>query len=74
MNASESKQGIGSALLQEFSQAARVQGAKRIFLEVRESNSPARGLYEKLGFTRDGERSAYYSDPVEDAILYSLTL
>ncbi len=74
VNAVTSRQGIGSALLEELSQAARQGGAKRIFLEVRESNLPARGLYEKLGFTRDGERVAYYSDPTENAILYSLKL
>ena len=69
-----SRQGIGSALLEELSQAARQGGAKRIFLEVRESNTPARALYQKLGFQRDGQRDAYYSNPVERAILYSLTL
>lgn len=74
VNAAESRQGIASTLLQEVSQAARARGAKRIFLEVREFNSAARGLYEKLGFQCDGERSAYYSDPSENAILYSLTL
>jgi [ribosomal protein S18]-alanine N-acetyltransferase len=74
VNAAESRQGIASTLLQELPQAARSQGAKRIFLEVRESNSAARGLYEKFGFHRDGERGAYYSDPIENAILYSLTL
>lgn len=70
----DSRQGIGSALLEELSQAARQGSAKRIFLEVRESNLPARAFYERLGFQRDGERVAYYSDPVERAILYSLTL
>jgi len=70
----ETRHGIGSALLEELSQAARSHGAKRIFLEVRESNLPARSLYEKLGFTRDAERVAYYSDPTENAILYSLKL
>lgn len=69
-----SRQGIGSALLAELSHAARQRGAKRIFLEVRESNLPARALYERLGFQRDGERGSYYSDPVENAMLYSLTL
>jgi [ribosomal protein S18]-alanine N-acetyltransferase len=74
VSASESRQGIGSALLQELSQAARSRGVGRISLEVRESNLAARGLYEKLGFTRDGERVGYYSGPTENAILYSLTL
>lgn len=74
VTASKSRQGIGSALLEELSQAARGKSVKRIFLEVRESNLPARHLYEKRGFSRDGERSSYYSDPTENAILYSLTL
>ncbi|HKR84300.1 MAG TPA: ribosomal protein S18-alanine N-acetyltransferase [Terriglobales bacterium] len=70
----EIRQGIGSLLLQELSGIARTRGIHRMFLEVRESNSAARGLYEKRGFARDGERMAYYSDPVEKAILYALKL
>ncbi|HXU15034.1 MAG TPA: ribosomal protein S18-alanine N-acetyltransferase [Terriglobales bacterium] len=70
----EIRQGIGSLLLQELSGIARTRGIHRIFLEVRESNSAARELYEKGGFARDGERSAYYSDPVEKAILYARRL
>lgn len=33
-----------------------------IWLEVHESNSPARNLYGKLGFTQKGVRKNYYSD------------
>lgn len=69
-----SRQGIGSTLLQELCDAARSGGVRRIFLEVRESNLAARRLYEKCGFTQDGQRAAYYSDPVEPAMLYSLQL
>ena len=32
-------------------------------------NSGAIRLYERSGFTRDGIRKGYYSDPVEDALL-----
>ena len=39
------------------------------FLEVRESNQPARLLYAKLGFQPVGRRVAYYHDPVEDALI-----
>ena len=74
VNPDDVRQGIGSTLLQEFSDTARTRGIHRIFLEVRESNLAARRLYEKSGFACDGERRAYYSDPVEKAILYSLQL
>ncbi len=44
--------------------------ASNIFLEVRESNLPARRLYEKHGFRETGRRRNYYQNPSEDAILY----
>jgi len=68
------RQGIGSTLVQELCHAARSRGVHRIFLEVRESNRAARALYESCGFTLNGQRAAYYSDPVEPAMLYSLQL
>lgn len=40
-----------------------------IHLEVRVGNETAIRLYERMGFTGDGIRKAYYSDPVEDALL-----
>lgn len=45
-----------------------------IFLEVRESNLPARRLYEKHGFRQTGRRCNYYQSPPEDAVLYSRPL
>jgi ribosomal protein S18 acetylase RimI-like enzyme/glycosyltransferase involved in cell wall biosynthesis len=39
------------------------------FLEVRESNAPARRLYEGLGFQAVGERPAYYDNPTETGIV-----
>ena len=43
----------------------------QIFLEVRQSNSAAISLYQKFGFTIDGERKHYYRDNNETAILMS---
>ena len=74
VNPGEARQGIGSSLLQELLNSARARGIHRVLLEVRESNFAARGLYEKLGFSCGGERSAYYRNPIEKAILYSLGL
>ncbi len=40
-----------------------------ITLEVRESNAPARKLYEKLGFEIAGRRKNFYEGPAEDAVI-----
>jgi len=66
------RRGIASELMRELIQRARSAAASAILLEVRESNRAARGLYEKHGFREVGRRSAYYAEPVEDSILYSL--
>lgn len=38
-------------------------------LEVRLSNMPAIGLYEKMGFLTVGRRPGYYHNPREDALI-----
>jgi len=63
--------GVASALLRHiFREGARL-GAVRATLEVRRSNDPARLLYERFGFSMAGTRRAYYTKPVEDAIVLS---
>jgi ribosomal-protein-alanine N-acetyltransferase len=47
-------------------------GVSRVYLEVRPSNTPARALYESLGFEEGGRRPGYYGD--EDALLMTLDL
>ena len=66
------RRGIANELVRELIQRAQNEAASAILLEVRESNLPARRLYEKHGFREVGRRRAYYRDPVEDAILYAL--
>ncbi len=63
------RQGIGDRLIQEVLRQARERGVADIFLEVRESNVAARGLYAKWGFTEAGRRAKYYRDPEEDAVV-----
>ena len=63
------KKGVGYALVSAFTADATLRGAKKLFLEVRESNAPARGLYEKAGFTFLSVRKKYYSDG-ENAFVY----
>ncbi len=59
------EQGIGARLLEHA--VASFPG--QWFLEVRESNEPARRLYSKLGFQAAGRRPRYYHDPIEDALI-----
>ena len=44
-------------------------GVERFSLEVRASNTPAIGLYRKLGFRQEGLRKGYYENPREDALI-----
>jgi [ribosomal protein S18]-alanine N-acetyltransferase len=63
------KRGIGRRLMAAALQEATASGARRVFLEVRESNAGARAFYAGLGFSQDGRRRNYYRDPPEDALL-----
>lgn len=66
--------GIGSLLLAAMLDCAVTLGADTAYLEVRESNTPARGLYGKYGFVPLGIRRNYYSKPTEHAVVMQKTL
>ncbi len=68
------RQGVGAALIRELMKRAGEKDGSVIYLEVREKNQAARGLYEKLGFVPVGKRKDYYKYPTDDAVLYTLTL
>jgi ribosomal-protein-alanine N-acetyltransferase len=68
------KRGIGRMLIGELLTCARETGLRSIFLEVRESNTAAIALYSGFGFETAGRRKNYYQNPVEDALLMTLTL
>src|ERR1700691_1198498 len=51
------RRGLGARLLGEFLNTARSRGRTAVLLEVRESNSAARCLYEKLAFRESGRRA-----------------
>lgn len=68
------RRGIGAALLRAVLAEANSAGIAEFILEVRESNLPARQLYERIGFTEVSQRKNYYQGPLEHAILYRLQL
>jgi ribosomal-protein-alanine N-acetyltransferase len=63
------RRGIGARLLRALLAEAYRRGARRITLEVRETNPAAQAMYEKHGFTRIAILRAYYSDTGEDGIV-----
>lgn len=66
------RQGLASFLLQNFLDYVSHSDVRAIFLEVRESNSPAIALYKKFGFQIAGRRPDYYRNPQESALLMNL--
>ena len=60
--------GLGRMLLTHCFDELRTKSIETIFLEVRVSNTPARTLYEHLGFESIGTRKYFYSNPTEDAL------
>lgn len=67
------RRGIGRELLSNMIAEAKRRGAGSIFLEVRYGNHAAVELYRKAGFTEEGIRKDYYSDPKEDALIMRYT-
>jgi [ribosomal protein S18]-alanine N-acetyltransferase len=68
------RQGIARDMMESIFEHARANFIEECFLEVRESNFPAQGLYERLGFKRIGRRKGYYAETNEDAIVMVLSL
>jgi [ribosomal protein S18]-alanine N-acetyltransferase len=71
------RQGWARFMLDALALWSRAQGAQWLWLEVRESNAPARRLYERHGFKQVGLRKGYYPAghlQREDAVVMSLNL
>jgi ribosomal-protein-alanine N-acetyltransferase len=66
------RRGLGRALVQAMVASLQDRGVRQVFLEVRDSNAPARALYAAFGFKEVGRRKGYYRRPVEDAIILRL--
>ena len=68
------RQGVAAALLDTLEAQGKERELAFLTLEVRQSNAPARALYEKLGYLQAGLRRNYYENPREDAIIMTKTL
>ena len=63
------KNGIAKKLMDKMISVMKEKEINRILLEVRESNVPAKTLYESYGFSSIAVRKNYYSKPTENAIV-----
>jgi ribosomal-protein-alanine N-acetyltransferase len=61
--------GVGGVLLDRVTELLAESGVRTIYLEVRESNLAARGLYDARSFRMIGRRRGYYQHPAEDALV-----
>lgn len=73
------RHGLGQKLLQHLLNMAKIHGGNEVFLEVRDSNTPAISLYKKYNFVEIGIRKGYYpgiaeGQPKQDAITMALPL
>lgn len=68
------RQKIADALIAELMERSKSLNLAFVTLEVRESNMPAKSLYEKHGFQVVGLRKNYYTKPKEHAVLMTAYL
>jgi [ribosomal protein S18]-alanine N-acetyltransferase len=68
------RQGVAGRLFTSLQPPLQARNCSQILLEVRQSNHAALALYRALGFSQTTFRPAYYSNPVEDAILMARCL
>ena len=69
VKASHRRKVIGGKLLQKLYEKGAALDTQEYFLEVRESNEAAIGLYLRQGFVKEGIRKNFYEKPVENAVI-----
>ena len=74
--AGQQRKGLGRLMLHEILSTARKKNTRRVFLEVRPSNTAALALYRSVGFAAIGVRRGYYQNASgnEDAMMMACDL
>ncbi|SDB36553.1 ribosomal protein S18-alanine N-acetyltransferase [Eubacterium oxidoreducens] len=63
------RKGYGANLVMQLVVQGKTRGVHHYYLEVRDSNEPARAMYKRIGFEEVGTRKNYYDEPKEDAVI-----
>ena len=66
--------GVGKTILEKLIFESENRGIREISLEVRQSNLPAKALYQSHGFEIAGVRKGFYRNPTEDGLVMILSL
>ena len=64
------RKGLGKFLLSDLIKRSSLLQTNRIYLEVKDTNEPAKAFYKSMGFKIQGNRPNFYKDG-SDAILFS---
>ncbi len=67
------RKGFAGILIKQMIDLLDKEQTNQIFLEVRENNEAAIALYLSIGFINIGKRDKYYSDPLDNALLFVLS-
>ncbi len=67
------RKGLGKILISDLIKRSKSLQIKRLFLEVKENNKPAKAFYNSMGFKRVGNRSNFYKDGSDALILIKET-
>ena len=65
------RKGTAKALLRALEEEAKRRQGQFLSLEVRRSNANAIALYQSMGFQEVGRRKNFYTDPQEDALIFT---
>ena len=68
------RSGIAFALIERLIWEFSATGVEVLYLEVRAGNAPALQFYHNHGFKMTGLRKKYYTDPEDDALVFTKTL
>jgi ribosomal-protein-alanine N-acetyltransferase len=68
------RKGLGAYLVKHIIEGCSKDAVTEFFLEVREGNRGAQGLYRALGFSVIGKRKGYYRETGEDAYVMHMSL
>ncbi len=67
------RKGLGKIILSNLIKRCKHNGIKNIYLEVKDTNEPAKAFYKSMGFEITGNRSNFYKDG-SNALIYSKEL